>query len=29
MAWDLSRGPRSGIDVVMNGDAHPDKRAAE
>jgi uncharacterized protein (DUF2252 family) len=24
MAWDLSRGPRSGIDVVMNGDAHPD-----
>ncbi len=24
MAWDLSRGPRSGIDVVMNGDAHID-----
>ena len=24
MAWDLSRGPRSGIDVVMNGDAHTD-----
>jgi uncharacterized protein (DUF2252 family) len=24
MAWDLSREPRSGIDVVMNGDAHPD-----
>ncbi len=24
MAYDLSRGPRSGIDVVMNGDAHTD-----
>ncbi len=24
MAWDLSRGPRSSIDVVMNGDAHID-----
>ncbi|WP_370693896.1 DUF2252 domain-containing protein [Methylobacterium sp. NEAU K] len=24
MAWDLSRSPRSGIDVVMNGDAHTD-----
>jgi uncharacterized protein (DUF2252 family) len=24
MAWDLSRGPRTGIDVVMNGDAHTD-----
>ena len=22
MAWDLAQGPRSGIDVVMNGDAH-------